>query len=84
MLRTSQEIADSIIAQPIARPLTDLNDLEIAIPGLDRALLRPKRRMICFQWNILTLSQGEIRLERPAPRAVHDGPINAAASYITY
>lgn len=49
VLHTSEAIADLIIARRDARPFTDLDDLEIAIPGLDRGLLQSKKRMIYFQ-----------------------------------
>lgn len=49
VLHTSQDIAASIVARRNVRPFKDLNDLEGAIPGLDRALLQAKKRMIFFQ-----------------------------------
>jgi competence protein ComEA len=49
VLHTSTETANTIIAHRAMRPFKDLNELENTIPGLDRALLESKRKMIFFQ-----------------------------------
>jgi helix-hairpin-helix protein len=49
ILHTSQETAQTIIARRTSRPFADLAELEKAVPGLDRALLEGKKRMIFFQ-----------------------------------
>ena len=49
ILRTNQEAAQAIIARRASRPFKDLADLEKAVPGLDRAFLDGKKRMIFFQ-----------------------------------
>jgi hypothetical protein len=49
ILHTSQEAAQAIIKRRAARPFADMADLEQAIPGLDRAFLDGKKRMIYFQ-----------------------------------
>ena len=48
-LHASQAIVDAIVARRAARPFKDLADLESAIPGLDKAALDGKKRMIFFQ-----------------------------------
>jgi hypothetical protein len=48
ILHTSQQTADAIIARRTTRPFKDLADLE-SVPGLDKALLEGKKRMIFFQ-----------------------------------
>jgi len=49
ILRTSPEAAQAIIMRRASRPFANLADLEGAIPGLDRALLEGKKRLIFFQ-----------------------------------
>ena len=49
VLHTSTATADAIIARRGTRPFESLNELEGAVPGLDRALLDSKKRMIFFQ-----------------------------------
>ena len=49
ILHTSQPVADAIIARRAARPFKDLAELEGAVPGLDKAVLEGKKRMIFFQ-----------------------------------
>ena len=49
ILHTSQPVADAIIARRAARPFKDLAELESAVPGLDKAVLDAKKRMIFFQ-----------------------------------
>ena len=49
ILHTPQTAAQAIIARRASRPFADLADLENAVPGLDRALLEGKKRMIFFQ-----------------------------------
>ena len=49
VLHTSAANADAIIARRGTRPFKSLSELEKAIPGLDRALLGSKKRMIFFQ-----------------------------------
>ena len=48
ILHTSQQTADAIIARRTSRPFKDLADLE-SVPGLDKAVLEAKKRMIFFQ-----------------------------------
>jgi hypothetical protein len=48
ILHTSQQTAEAIIARRTSRPFKDLADLE-SVPGLDKALLEGKKRMIFFQ-----------------------------------
>jgi hypothetical protein len=48
VLHTSQQTADAIIARRTSRPFKDLADLQ-SVPGLDKALLEGKKRMIFFQ-----------------------------------
>lgn len=48
ILHTSQQTADAIIARRTSRPFKDLADL-LSVPGLDKALLEGKKRMIFFQ-----------------------------------
>ena len=48
-LHASQAVADAIIARRAVRPFKDLAELVAAVPGLDRARLESKRRMIFFQ-----------------------------------
>jgi len=49
ILHTSQEAAQAIMTRRSSRPFADLADLQKAVPGLDRALLEGKKRMIFFQ-----------------------------------
>jgi hypothetical protein len=49
ILHTSQPVADAIIARRAAHPFKDLAELEGAVPGLDKAVLEGKKRMIFFQ-----------------------------------
>jgi hypothetical protein len=49
ILHASQATVDAIEARRTKRPFKDLADLENAIPGLDRAVLEGKKRMIFFQ-----------------------------------
>ena len=49
ILHTTEAPADAIIARRAARPFKDLADLQSAVPGLDKALLESKKRMIYFQ-----------------------------------
>lgn len=49
VLHTSTANADAIIARRGTRPFKSLSELESAVPGLDRALLDSKKRMIFFQ-----------------------------------
>ena len=49
ILRTSTEAAQAIITRRASRPFANLADLEGAVPGLDRALLEGKKRLIFFQ-----------------------------------
>jgi hypothetical protein len=49
VLHTTPAAADAIIARRTTKPFKDLSELESAIPGLDRALLESKKRMIFFQ-----------------------------------
>ena len=49
ILHTSQDAAQAIIKRREARPFKDLADLEKAVPGLDRAFLDGKTRMIIFK-----------------------------------
>jgi len=49
ILHTDQKAAEAIVARRAARPFKDLADLESSIPGLDKALLESKKRMIFFQ-----------------------------------
>ena len=49
ILHAPQSSVDAIVARRQSRPFKDLNDLEGAVPGLDRALLEAKKRMIFFQ-----------------------------------
>ena len=49
VLHAPQSAADAIVARRQSRPFKDLADLESAVPGLDRALLDSKKRMIFFQ-----------------------------------
>ena len=48
ILHTSQQTADAIITRRASRPFKDLADLE-SVPGLDKAVLEGKKRMIFFQ-----------------------------------
>ena len=48
-LNASQAAADTIIARRAMRPFKNLTELEAAVPGLDRARLESKKRMIFFQ-----------------------------------
>jgi hypothetical protein len=49
VLRAPQTAVDAILARRQSRPFKDLADLKAAVPGLDRALLDSKKRMIFFQ-----------------------------------
>ena len=49
VLHTSLTTANAIISRRISQPFRNLSELESSIPGLDRALLDSKRRMIYFQ-----------------------------------
>jgi DNA uptake protein ComE-like DNA-binding protein len=49
VLHASEPAVDAILARRQARRFKDLAELENAIPGLDRALLESKKRMIFFQ-----------------------------------
>ena len=49
ILHTSPDAAQAIMTRRSSRPFKDLADLEKAVPGLDRALLEGKKRMIFFQ-----------------------------------
>jgi hypothetical protein len=49
VLHAPQAAADAIVARRSLRPFKDLADLESAVPGLDKALLDGKKRMIFFQ-----------------------------------
>jgi hypothetical protein len=49
ILHTTQPVADAIIARRAAHPFKDLAELEGAVPGLDKAVLEGKKRMIFFQ-----------------------------------
>jgi len=49
ILHAPQSSVDAIVARRQSRSFKDLNDLESAVPGLDRALLESKKRMIFFQ-----------------------------------
>ena len=49
ILHTTEAPADAIIARRATRPFKDLADLQSAVPGLDKALLESKKRMIYFQ-----------------------------------
>ena len=49
VLHASQATADAIVARRALRPFKDLADLESSVPGLDKAVLDGKKRMIFFQ-----------------------------------
>jgi len=49
ILHAPEAAADAIIARRTRRPFKDLAELESAVPGLDKALLEGKKRMIFFQ-----------------------------------
>ncbi len=49
VLHTSQATADAIVARRASRPFKNLADLESSAPGLNRAVLDAKKRMIFFQ-----------------------------------
>jgi hypothetical protein len=49
VLHAPQPAVDAIVTRRQTRPFKDLSDLESAVPGLDRALLDSKKRMIFFQ-----------------------------------
>jgi mono/diheme cytochrome c family protein len=49
VLHAPQSAVDAIVTRRQTRPFKDLSDLESAVPGLDRALLDSKKRMIFFQ-----------------------------------
>jgi len=48
VLHAPQSAVDAIVTRRQSRPFKDLGDLE-SVPGLDRALLESKKRMIFFQ-----------------------------------
>jgi hypothetical protein len=48
VLHAPQSAVDAIVTRRQTRPFKDLSDLE-TVPGLDRALLDSKKRMIFFQ-----------------------------------
>jgi hypothetical protein len=48
VLHAPQSAVDAIVTRRQSRPFKDLSDLE-SVPGLDRALLDSKKRMIFFQ-----------------------------------
>jgi hypothetical protein len=48
VLHASQPAAEAVMARRAARPFKDLADLESSIPGLDKAVLDAKKRMIFF------------------------------------
>jgi helix-hairpin-helix protein len=49
VLHAPQAAAEAIMARRTSRPFKNLADLESAVPGLDKALLDGKTRMIFFQ-----------------------------------
>jgi len=49
VLHAPKSAVDGIMAHRQTRPFKDLAELENAVPGLDRALLDSKKRMIFFQ-----------------------------------
>jgi hypothetical protein len=49
VLHAPQSAVDVIMAHRQTRPFKGLGELENAVPGLDRALLDSKKRMIFFQ-----------------------------------
>ena len=49
VLHAPRSAVDVIMAHRQTRPFKDLAELETAVPGLDRALLDSKKRMIFFQ-----------------------------------
>ena len=49
VLHAPPSAVDAIVARRQSRPFKDLAELETAIPGLDRALLESRKRMIFFQ-----------------------------------
>lgn len=49
VLHASQADAQAIMARRAVHPFKDLSELESAVPGLDKALLDSKKRMIFFQ-----------------------------------
>ncbi len=48
-LQASPTAVATIVARRQTRPFKDLADLETSVPGLDRATLEAKKRMIFFQ-----------------------------------
>ena len=48
-LNAPQAAVDAIIARRASRPFKNLTELETSVPGLDRARLEAKKRMIFFQ-----------------------------------
>ena len=48
-LHAPPAVAEAIIARRAKSPFKDLAELESAVPGLDRAVLENKKRMIFFQ-----------------------------------
>lgn len=48
-LHVPPTVADAIIARRTKRPFKDVAELENSVPGLDRAFLENKKRMIFFQ-----------------------------------
>ncbi len=49
ILHAPEKAADAILARRATRPFKDLAELENAVPGLDKAVLEAKKRMIFFQ-----------------------------------
>jgi len=49
VLQAPHSAVDAIVERRRSRPFKDLADLETTVPGLDRALLESKKRMIFFQ-----------------------------------
>jgi len=49
ILHAPEGAADAIMARRATRPFKDLAELESAVPGLDKAVLDAKKRMIFFQ-----------------------------------
>jgi len=49
VLHASQATAEAIVARRASQPFKNLADLESAMPGLEKAVLDAKKRMIFFQ-----------------------------------
>ncbi len=49
ILHTTPAAAQAIMTRRTSRPFKDLADLESSVPGLDKAVLDAKKRMIFFQ-----------------------------------